>query len=784
MLASWGSVLLVVTRLYYSAERVRCFDRLTDYVELIGQSIDRNFITDKQYLETAAKMLEQCDMEDCERIQEIMRTAEGVGMISRLEILLPGDILLKEGGREDVSGQLSFAEEAQQGVHIARQELVFQDKKRMILRNCIPLIQKGETVGILCGVVDLKWLLHTVAVRDYGDSMQIYIVDRKTEDFLLDTWHDSLGNMEGLKNRNPAAGYTREQFVEDFSERKNGTTVFQSQKAGENFYVSYAPVKEEDWMVIVSVPESIAFSYAENIQVFFHLLAGVLIITFGCYFFWTLRDMRREQRESEQGLKNIAYILDVEKNLFAAHMDPDQFYKALRKIAEYLSAERVFFWVRGSQKETLYWSCREDKKNEDVSYRKMFPGLFQLLKEKKGFVLHEIDGDPDISPEEMKWLRDKGVNSLMAIPVEKRNGGIIGVLGAVNMERYWETTEALEQVALSFTMTIEQYNSYRRLDQMGRIDAMTGLMNRNYYHSILKELAGEKQPSVSCVYIDANGLHDINNRLGHQAGDEMLIRIAEGLKNSFPIDRIFRIGGDEFVVLCENKSREKIRKQTETARSFIRALGYEISVGIQCQEGNLNISQLVNKAEAAMRIDKQRFYAENGKEKQSRLLDERAVKLMRQKQDMDMFLSVLSPMFKGVYFVDLRQDAVRHIFIPSYFSEILKQEGGSFKRGLRRYARQLVKAEFSSQFEQFCHLDHMEKRLAEESVPELTYQKQDGSWIHLYVMRTKHNEENCRETLWIFMDMSQSLDMGNLRGGGEIVWSLKRLFGKADSWEF
>lgn len=93
------------------------------------------------------------------------------------------------------------------------------------------------------------------------------------------------------------------------------------------------------------------------------------------------------QRESEQGLKNIAYILDVEKNLFAAHMDPDQFYKALRKIAEYLSAERVFFWVRGSQKETLYWSCREDKKNEDVSYRKMFPGLFQLLKEKKGFVL-------------------------------------------------------------------------------------------------------------------------------------------------------------------------------------------------------------------------------------------------------------------------------------------------------------------------------------------------------------------------------------------------------------
>ena len=52
-----------------------------------------------------------------------------------------------------------------------------------------------------------------------------------------------------------------------------------------------------------------------------------------------------------------------------------------------------------------------------------------------------------------------------------------------------------------------------------------------------------------CVYIDANGLHELNNERGHEAGDLMLRFGAESLMEQFPKGSLYRVGGDEFVVL-------------------------------------------------------------------------------------------------------------------------------------------------------------------------------------------------------------------------------------------
>ena len=445
--------------------------------------------------------------------------------------------------------------------------------------------------------------------------------------------------------------------------------------------------------------------------------------------------------------------------MLAAHMDPECFRVALKIIEEFLSAEEVFFWAEINQHEKRCWSSAKDQAEGDISSGEIFPGFFHLTKNGKGVVCYHIYSQLPISSQEKKMLLEKGVNNLMIIPIRWINGTAFGILGAINMKRHWKTTAPLDWVSLSFVMTIEQYASYRRLTYMGQTDIMTGLLNRNSYDAALKKLEGKELRSVSCVYIDVNGLHDVNNRFGHQFGDEMLVRIAEVLKNCFPEDSVYRIGGDEFVVLCMEHRKKNVYEWAEIARRAVKEWGYEISVGIQYQERERNISHLVNEAEAAMRADKQQYYEESGGEKHSRILDKMATSLARQKQDMDMFLSVLAPMFKGVYFVDLQQDTVRHIFIPSYFTEILRKEGGSFARGLHRYARELVKKEFCGKLEQFCQVDYMEKRLRGETMPELKYQKLDGSWIHLYVMKTRHNTESCRETLWIFMDVNRSLDI-------------------------
>lgn len=62
-----------------------------------------------------------------------------------------------------------------------------------------------------------------------------------------------------------------------------------------------------------------------------------------------------------------------------------------------------------------------------------------------------------------------------------------------------------------------------------------------------------RKKRLACIYIDANGLHEINNARGHLAGDQMLRFIADTLKVSFGEEALYRIGGDEFVVFSEKE---------------------------------------------------------------------------------------------------------------------------------------------------------------------------------------------------------------------------------------
>lgn len=158
-------------------------------------------------------------------------------------------------------------------------------------------------------------------------------------------------------------------------------------------------------------------------------------------------------------------------------------------------------------------------------------------------------------------------------------------------------------------------------------------------------------------------------------------------------------------------------------------------------------------AEESMNLDKQRYYQSNGKERQIRALNQKLEKMVLEKQDADAFLAVLSPIFKGVYFVDLGTDTVRHIFIPPYFAEMLEEAGDVFSKALTLYAEQIVAGGFRREFKKFCDLAYVKKQLDMDNTPELTYPKTDGSFMKLRILKFKIYTDQCRETLWIFSEI-------------------------------
>ena len=113
-----------------------------------------------------------------------------------------------------------------------------RDTDRLILRNFIPVVIDGKTVAMLYGVVDLETLPARLDVSAYGGQASIYFADGTTGDFIVDTWHNSLGNVTEMSGRTVKRGYSSSQLQEDFLAGKTGHCVFVSKSIGGDEFVA------------------------------------------------------------------------------------------------------------------------------------------------------------------------------------------------------------------------------------------------------------------------------------------------------------------------------------------------------------------------------------------------------------------------------------------------------------------------------------------------------------------------------------------------------------------
>lgn len=81
--------------------------------------------------------------------------------------------------------------------------------------------------------------------------------------------------------------------------------------------------------------------------------------------------------------------------------------------------------------------------------------------------------------------------------------------------------------------------AYRKVRKLSNEDQTTGLQNRNAYDKFLTDIQSRSFDSLSCVFVDVNGLHEVNNKYGHKVGDKMLLIVANALQQEFPFSQVF-----------------------------------------------------------------------------------------------------------------------------------------------------------------------------------------------------------------------------------------------------
>ena len=151
------------------------------------------------------------------------------------------------------------------------------------------------------------------------------------------------------------------------------------------------------------------------------------------------------------------------------------------------------------------------------------------------------------------------------------------------------------------------------------IDALSRIGNRAAYHERLKQITLDSQLAV--IVFDINGLKYINDIYGHEYGDKAIIGAASICKSIFDVDNIYRIGGDEFVVVLTDKPKEEVLKlydsfgQTAIAYNQKEALPFDlyISRGIAFFDRKVDrtYTDVFNRADEEMYKRKKEFHKNN-----------------------------------------------------------------------------------------------------------------------------------------------------------------------------
>lgn len=168
-----------------------------------------------------------------------------------------------------------------------------------------------------------------------------------------------------------------------------------------------------------------------------------------------------------------------------------------------------------------------------------------------------------------------------------RNKRLIGSLnlGSTDPERFTPAlgTDFIEHMASIIAICLENVISNEMLKYIGLTDSLTGVYNRRYIdRRLIEEIARARRQGyrISCMYIDIDHFKNVNDSIGHQAGDEVLRDVAGRIKAELRLsDALARFGGEEFVVLLINADLESASMVAQRIRASVANRPFELSGG-------------------------------------------------------------------------------------------------------------------------------------------------------------------------------------------------------------
>lgn len=325
-----------------------------------------------------------------------------------------------------------------------------------------------------------------------------------------------------------------------------------------------------------------------------------------------------ELNERKLEMQNLLNMETLLLNCITVLYQDDDFERninsSLSIFGSYLEADRVYIFQVDEEQQTMSNSfewCAEgvspeiDRlQNLDISLIDDWHADFD-----KGecHIAYDIEDLRASNEESYQILHMQGIKSLVASPL-KSNGRLIGYIGIDNppKSKLNGSTVLFPTISyfISSILTKQAYDE--RLRQLSYYDSLTGLRNRNQFNEDIQ--TKEYDNKLGVIYLDLNGLKDINDQYGHLEGDRALCHLAETVADIFGKLYTYRLGGDEFAVICSPIEKDAFDEKISALQERFQSTLYQVAIGSVYSFGMHNLNDVIREADELMYADKKAFY--------------------------------------------------------------------------------------------------------------------------------------------------------------------------------
>lgn len=295
----------------------------------------------------------------------------------------------------------------------------------------------------------------------------------------------------------------------------------------------------------------------------------------------------------------------------------------LKVVTEYYGADRTYTFEIDYEEEstsnTYEYAAenvtKEIEKLQDVPIDSI-ESFLEMFKKQGTFFISDIDDDVEKGSSTYEILAMQNVHRLIAVPLIE-NDEIIGFMGVDNPTVSYHDFSLLSSVSVLILENLEKRKRQEELERMSYQDGLTKLYNRNKFNSIIDEYTENAPSSLGIAYFDLNGLKVMNDEYGHGAGDRFILNAASTIKYVFEGDS-YRIGGDEFAVICADMSEEEFLTKLEEEKKHLWENEISVSIGHSWRGADNDINSQLREADNYMYENKREFYERSGRDRRRR----------------------------------------------------------------------------------------------------------------------------------------------------------------------